>query len=131
MIAPFTTYPRTALGIVGIFYLALGIVCSIYPAKMGDAMGYTFKGNGIIEFVVIYGGMEIGFGLAMLVAVVNRAIYPGVYFMALAVSLALPIARTGMFLPLKIDSKAGPILIIELAILAALIGPFLRRGKHE
>jgi len=131
MIAPFTTYPRTVLGIIGILYIALGVFCSLDPVKLGDAMGYRFKDNGMIEFVVIYGGLEVGFGLAMLIATMNRILFPGVYFMTAIVSLALPIARVGMLMPREMEGKMGAFLMIELAILAALVWPLFRRGRNE
>ena len=131
MIASYTTYSRTALGIVGILYIVLGVFCSLDPVKLGDAMGYSFVGNGIIEFVVIYGGLEIGFGLAMLIAAMNRAFFPGVYFMTVVVSLALPIARIWMLIPRNMEGKMSTFLMIELAILAALIWPLLRRSRAK
>ena len=131
MIAPYTTYPRTVVGIVGILYIVLGVFCSMDPVKLGDAMGYSFIGNGIIEFVVVYGGLEIGFGLAMLVATMNRILFPGVYFLTAVVSLALPIARVWMLIPRGMEGKMGTFLMIEIAILAALIWPLFRRSRAK
>lgn len=131
MIAPFTTCPRTILGIVGVLYIVLGVFCSLDPMKLGEAMGYSFKGNGKIEFVVIYGGLEIGFGLVMLIAAMNQVLFPGVYFMTTIVSLALPLARILMLIPGKIEGKMSSFLIIELAILAALSWPLLRKAMTE
>lgn len=125
MTVPFTTYPRIVLGVVAILYIALGIMFSLDPKKLGDAMGYNFKGNGIIEFVVIYGGLELGMGLAMLVATMNRALFPGIYFMSAVISLALPIARIWMLIPREMEGKMGALLIIEFVVLAAFAWPFL------
>ena len=94
-------------------------------------MGYSFKGNGKIEFVVIYGGLEIGFGLVMLIAVMNQVLFPGVYFMTTIVSLALPVARIWMLIPGQIEGKMSSFLMIELAILAALSWPLLRKAMTQ
>ena len=131
MITPFTTYPRTILGIVGFLYILLGVFCAVDPLKLGEGMGYTFKENGIIEFVVIYGGLEIGLGLTMLVAAFNRVLFPGIYFMALIVSLALPIARVLMHIIENSVGLMGAILWIELVVLAALVWPLIRRVRSE
>ncbi len=94
-------------------------------------MGYEFFENGMIEFVVIYGGLEIGFGLAMLIAAMKKELFSGVYFMTLLVSLALPIARVLMLLPREMEGKMGSFLLIELAIVAALIWPLLRKRRTD
>jgi hypothetical protein len=125
MIPPFSAYSKTVLGIVGTLYIVLGVFCTFAPEKLGNAMGYIFKDNGRIEFVVIYGGLEIGLGVAMLIAVLNQVLFPGVYVMTITVSLALPIFRAWMLLPGEIEGKMWLILSLEILIVACLILPLL------
>ena len=131
MISPFSNYQRIALGTIGILYTLLGTLCSLSPLKIGKALGYSFKGNGIVEFVVLYGGMEFGLGAGMLVATFNKKLFPGAYFMALVVSLCLPLARIGMHLASNIKGHGGFMLVVETLVFAALVMPCLRRTRQK
>jgi len=126
MLIPFTTSSRIILGFVGLLYLLLGISCAVAPEKLGKSMGYTFNEKGVVEFVVLYGGLEIGMGLAMIFASMSKVLFPGVYFMTMVVSLALLLTRVWMLISRGMGNKLDALLLIELAIAGALLWPFLR-----
>ena len=58
---------RLFLAIVGAAYLGLAAWCSLQPEKTAKAVGFTLQpGSGQSEFLVVYGGLELGLGLAFL-----------------------------------------------------------------
>ncbi len=59
---------RIFLGIVGIAYLGLAIWCSIRPGQTSQSVGFTLTpGSGQSEFLVVYGGLELGLGIVFLI----------------------------------------------------------------
>ncbi|MCA8951121.1 MAG: hypothetical protein KDE27_16565 [Planctomycetes bacterium] len=54
-----------SLAVVGVVYLALGIWCTIAPRSTAAGVGFELRGGaGMSEFVTVYGGLEVGLGLA-------------------------------------------------------------------
>jgi hypothetical protein len=61
------TMTRLLLSIVGAMYLGLGIWCAVQPQKTSRTVGLQIvPGAGQSEFLTIYGGLEVGLGLAFL-----------------------------------------------------------------
>lgn len=49
-------------------YMALGIWCAVAPATTSEKVGLTRIGEaGNSEFFTVYGGLEVGIGLALLI----------------------------------------------------------------
>ena len=48
--------------------LVLGILCSFRPHATADSLGFGLHGLGPIEYIAIYGGMEIGIAAYLLLA---------------------------------------------------------------
>ena len=58
---------RTYLSLVGLLYVGLGLYCSFSPVAAARTVGFTLNGQaGSSEFLAVYGGLEIGMGLAFL-----------------------------------------------------------------
>ena len=58
---------RILLAVVGAMYVSLGIWCAVQPAKTSRTVGLEIlPGAGQSEFLTIYGGLEVGLGLAFL-----------------------------------------------------------------
>ena len=56
--------PRTLLTLVGLIYLTFGCWCLLAPTVAARAVGFDFlDASGRSEFLVVYGGLEIGLGL--------------------------------------------------------------------
>lgn len=58
---------RVYLAIVGLIYLALGLWCAFSPTETSQKVGFLLQGDsGKSEFMTVYGGLEIGLGIAFL-----------------------------------------------------------------
>lgn len=56
------------LSAVGLLYLALAIWCTVDPANTSSKVGLTIQpGSGQSEFLTVYGGLEFGLGLVLLI----------------------------------------------------------------
>src|SRR5829696_6288016 len=58
---------RIFLAIVGIAYLLLALWCALRPSQTSASVGFTLTpGSGQSEFLVVYGGLELGLGIVFL-----------------------------------------------------------------
>ena len=58
---------RTFLAIVGIAYLVLAVWCALKPGQTSNSVGLTLQpGSGQSEYLVVYGGLQLGLGLFFL-----------------------------------------------------------------
>ena len=58
---------RIFLAVVGAAYLLLAVWCSLRPAQTSQSVGFTLSpGSGQSEYLVVYGGLELGLGIVFL-----------------------------------------------------------------
>lgn len=112
---------RIILTAVGIIYLILGLWCTVSPRETAEALGFMLSDSGLVEFVVVYGGLEVGLGLAMIVGARRTLLLPGVLFMTTVFSACLPLFRAGMLLLYPASPAVLAILALEVTILVALL----------
>lgn len=112
---------RAVLTIVGILYLALGLWCTLTPQTTAAALGFTLSSAGLIEYLVVYGGLEVGLGLAMILGARRPRLLPGVLFMTTVFSGFLPFYRLVSMMYFDVSTTVVAILFLESAILVALL----------
>ena len=116
---------------VGLIYAILGVWCTLLPEKTASALGFVFRGSGIVEYVVVYGGLEIGLGTAMIIGVFNSRLFPGVFFMTTLFSGVLPIFRVAMITVHGSTTTLLALLGVEsLIVLSLLASVFFHRKGH-
>lgn len=55
------------LTVVGAAYLFLALWCTLRPEQTSEAVGFRLTpGSGQSEYLVVYGGLQLGLGLALL-----------------------------------------------------------------
>ena len=122
---------KLLLLVVGLIYAILGVWCTLLPEKTASALGLAFHGSGIVEYVVVYGGLEIGLGTAMIIGVFNSRLFPGVFFMTTLFSGILPIFRVAMITVHGSTTTLLALLGVEsLIVLSLLASVFFRRKEH-
>ena len=69
----------------GIMYLGLGIWCTVSPDGTSKAIGFGLTNTSArSEYIVVYGGLEIGIGLFCLIcAFRHQCVEAGLWFLAL------------------------------------------------
>ncbi len=116
------TFPKVVLGISGLIFLLLGVANLLDPAGSMKLIGVNVPaGRGTVEARGIYGGLQLGLGLFMLVATAReRWLRPGLSaqifcFGGLAAGRVL-----GMLL---IRDFGGPAMVkVVIEVTATLIG---------
>ena len=64
---------KSYLALVGAMYLGLAVWCTLSPAVTSQKVGFDIQpGSGQSEFLVIYGGLELGLALIFLMPLVYR-----------------------------------------------------------
>lgn len=112
---------RTVLTVVGALYTLLGLWCTFSPRQTSQSVGFTLSEPGLIEYVTVYGGLEVGLGAAMIIGARNPILLPGVFFMTTVVSVCLPLFRAAMLLAYESNTVVLAILVLELLIALALL----------
>ncbi len=67
------------VSVIGLAYISLALWCSFLPESTSQAVGFRLlNAGGRSEFLTVYGGMELGFGLVFLMPLRNRSTLPTV-----------------------------------------------------
>jgi hypothetical protein len=86
------------LAVVGAAYILLAVWCAIRPDQTSTSVGFDLKpGAGQSEFLVIYGGLELGLGLAFLLPLLREDYLPFALLLCLIVHACLVLFRTISF----------------------------------
>lgn len=57
----------------GIIYISLGLWCAVLPQSTAAAVGFKLQpGQGQSEFFTVYGGLEVGIGLMLLIPILGK-----------------------------------------------------------
>lgn len=90
---------RIFLAIVGLTYIYLSVWCSLQPVQTSQLVGFDLKpGSGQSEFLVIYGGLELGLALLLLWPFVRPKQLQTSLQICLIVHACLVLFRTASFL---------------------------------
>ena len=122
---------RVLLFSIGIIYFGLGIWCTVLPVQTATSLGFSFFDTGIVEYVVVYGGLEVGLGLPMMYAAFRRKLFPGIYFITTFFSLCLAIFRLVMILSKGATSTLYILFGTEILIFLLLLTLNLKRAPKE
>jgi hypothetical protein len=113
---------------IGVVYVLLGVWCTLRPSVTSEAVGFRLVGDGgKSEFVTVYGGLEVGLGLAMIVTAVVPELRPGGLVFALVLSAALPCFRIPTLLTLSVPRTTWILAGVEVVFVALLLLAWLRR----
>ena len=113
------------LAVVGLMYLGLAVWCSVAPAMTSGKVGFELKsGSGQSEFLVIYGGLELGLSLIFFLPLVRADYLSSSLLACILIHACLVAFRTiSFFLYSDISSMTYKLAIGEwtILILAVLI----------
>ena len=107
------------LTLVGAMYLGLAVWCSVSPAVTSDKVGFDLKpGSGQSEFLVIYGGLELGLALIFLLPLIRADCLTSSLLGCVLIHACLVAFRTvSLFLYSDISSMTYKLAIGEWVIL--------------
>ena len=120
------------LTLVGAMYLGLAVWCSVSPAVTSDKVGFDLKpGSGQSEFLVIYGGLELGLALIFLLPLIRADCLTSSLLACVLIHACLVAFRTvSLFLYSDIGSMTYNLAVGEWVILIlALVCVFYARNK--
>jgi len=103
-----------------VLYAGFGLFCLIKPAKASSALGLcTIRPRGLVEFLTVYGGMQIAFAAFFTQAALRggNAAAEALWF---AVCLYIPLALIRWISIVRMR-QAMPALILLLGVMEALM----------
>ena len=122
------------LRIVAALYLLSGLWCLVQPELAAQYIGYQSLSPVVIaEFFTVYGGIQLGLGLAMMLGSLNKNYQQATLFFALVFSVVLLLSRLASFIsyPAAVDHM-GALMMAELeAFLAIALGIAYYRAEHR
>lgn len=122
---------RFFLAAVGITYLYLAIWCSLRPDKTSQLVGFDLKpGSGQSEFLVVYGGLELGLACILLLPLIRPKQVESSLLVCLIVHACLVLFRSvGFLLYSDIQVMTYKLAVGEWIIFLGAIGLVYRRKK--
>lgn len=86
---------RTFLALVGAAYLLLAAWCVAKPGQTSNSVGLTLHpGSGQSEYLVVYGGLQLGLGLFFLWPLIRHDAEPTVLILCVVLHGCLALMRT-------------------------------------
>lgn len=120
---------RLFLAVVGVAYIVLAVWCSLRPGQTSQSVGLTLTpGSGQSEYLVVYGGLELGLGIVFLLPLYKPEQAQFVLAVCLIIHACLVLFRTiSFFLYSGIGSTTYVLAVVEWVIfLFALLLTVLR-----
>lgn len=110
---------------VGLIYLLSGIWCALKPELAAGFLGFSLTPAGRSEFFAVYGGLQVGIALAMIMSSLHKGYIEGALYFSLVLSAGLLGFRLlGMGM---IEANSG---LMAMAILEAVFVAVLVRQWH-
>ncbi len=114
--------------VIGAIYVVLGIWCTVTPRAAAKAVGFELPGpGGMSEFITVYGGIEVGLGLAMILTALDPQLRRGGLAFALVFSAMLPLFRLPTVIVLPVPRSCYWLLAVEITLAVALLIAWFRR----
>lgn len=112
-------------------YIAFGLLCTLKHGKTTRAQGFlTLDNNGRCEYLVIYGGMELGFAAFYLACAMNTQFQGAGILFSLCVYAGIVTYRlTTLALFSNINTMTKTIAGLEVALLACAVLLFIKSGN--
>ena len=114
---------RGLLTLTGLLYVGLGLWCSLAPADTSARVGLQRVGAaGQSEFLVVYGGLEVGLGLLFLRPLWRPAALDATLWACVAIHGCLVLFRTVSFGLYGAEGMARSLAVGEWIIFLAAAG---------
>lgn len=122
---------RIFLAVVGVAYLMLAAWCSLRPGQTSQSVGFSLvPGSGQSEFLVVYGGLELGLGIAFLLPLHDANWTTFALFTCLIIHGCLVLFRsTSFFLYSGIHTTTYVLAVVEWLIFLGALTLTLLRGR--
>jgi hypothetical protein len=116
-----------ALRSIGILYLLSGLWCALNPQVASDFLGYMLTNVGLSEFFAVYGGLQVGLGVAMLIASIKTEYIEASLLFASITSLGLLVFR--LIALVRFDASEGIVAMVTLeAVIVIVLGLQYRKS---
>ncbi|MEZ6046182.1 MAG: DUF4345 family protein [Planctomycetaceae bacterium] len=115
---------RLFIVVVGLLYVVLGVWCAVAPTKTSKYVGFQLApGGGQSEFFTVYGGLELGLGLAFLIPLFRTETTGTMLLVSLLLHASLVLFRSLSFmLYTDIPSSTYGLAVVEWILLLGSLG---------
>lgn len=123
---------KTFLALVGVMYLGLAVWCSVSPVATSQKLGFELKpGSGQSEFLVIYGGLELGMSLIFFLPLLRQDCLIGSLLACILIHACLVAFRSySLFVYSDISAMTYQLAIGEwVLLLLSIVCLFLSRNE--
>lgn len=113
--------------LIALLYLVSGLWCTFYAERSMTFLGYeSSSAHTLGEFITVYGGIQLGVGLAMLLANLWPQYYGGTLMFATVFSVVLILTRIATLLTYGFFEQGNLMAGLELVIAVGLVVLFVR-----
>lgn len=120
---------RAFLAVVGVAYLVLAAWCSMKPVQTSNSVGLTLQpGSGQSEYLVVYGGLQLGLGLVFLWPLIQQNVTQPILVACLLIHACLVLMRTiSLFSFSGLQTTTHVLAVVEWAILLGSVWRYFAR----
>lgn len=116
--------------VFGFLYFISGIWCVIQLDAAAGFLGFTMENNSAkAEFFSVYGGLQVGLGLAMLLTSFIERYLEASLFFSWVFSFTLALFRLISFLVFGVIDDFIPMLVFEMIIALGLVWAWTKKSR--
>lgn len=120
------------LRVVGLLYLLSGLWCIGQDQLAAGFLGFDLASTTAhIEFLTVYGGLQVGIGLGCLVCSINPRNMAGALLFMVFVSAILVLARFYAFNVVSFEQALMPLFVLEIVLSIVVIVAYLKLRRQE
>ena len=121
---------KVFLAVVGVAYLVLALWCVILPERTSQSVGFTLKpGSGQSEYLVVYGGLQLGIALVFLWPLIRSTDPKEALFACLIIHGCIVAFRALSFLRYSgIGSTTYILAVVEWVLFLVSLGLWCRKA---
>ena len=102
---------------VGILYLLSGSFCTFNSDSSAQFLGFAMATKyGMVEYITVYGGLQIGLGMAMLLSGLRQSYVEAALFFVLVFSALLAIFRVVSMSVIGMNNEIMMLAVLEWGI---------------
>jgi len=119
-----------SLRAVSVVYLMSALWCALNVALSASFLGYEFSGFGEAEFFTVYGGLQMGIALAMLLSSFKEDFITAALFFSFILSSVLAGFRLLSMAMYSFNDAILAMAVLEILLAAVLLHSYLKESKQ-
>ena len=121
-----------SLRVIGSIYILSGMWCGLNPILSASNLGFVFSvPQAQVEYLSVYGGLQLGLGIAMILVSLNPRLLLGGVFFSMVFSIVLMLTRIAAMTLYGTTGTMWILLLLESCIALVLIASWYKSSGYK